>query len=56
MAAHLILTAKDGESIDDVIPLMVNIAEQSRPIPLESVLGWLARVQPLIAGANKSQG
>ena len=51
----LFLTVEPGESIDDVIPLLVLVAEKLPPGDGETALSWLARAEPLISESNDNR-
>ncbi len=53
--APLFLEIDDGESIDDILPALVRIAEQAPPEKMEPAMVWLDRVRPLIASKNATR-
>lgn len=50
----LFLNVKDGESKDDVIDVLVGIADKAPPNKGESVIAWFGRVRPLVDEHNAS--
>lgn len=48
----LFLNVKDGESKDDVIEVLVGIADKAPPNKGESVMAWFGRVRPLVDEHN----
>ena len=48
----LFLNVKDGESKDDVIEVLVGIADKAPPTKGESVMAWFGRVRPLVDEHN----
>lgn len=50
--APLCLVVEEGESLDDVIPKVIQIAEFNPPSRGESALAWLSRVKPRIDEMN----
>jgi hypothetical protein len=48
----LFLNVKDGESKDDVIEVLVGIADKVPPNKAESVMAWFERVRPLVDEHN----
>lgn len=48
----LFLNVKDGESKDDVIEVLVGIADKAPPNKGESVMAWLGRIRPLVDEHN----